>query len=83
MLYEVITFISPCNKNVRIYEDAFIFVLDMENREIIQLAVEEGSFDPAWSPDGTSMLFTRAESAAKSAIYRINTKDSSISYNFV
>ncbi len=74
----LLAFISPCNKNVRIYEDAFIFVLDMENREIIQLAVEEGSFDPAWSPDGTSMLFTRAESTAKSAIYRINTKDSSI-----
>ncbi|MEJ2485383.1 MAG: protein kinase [Anaerolineales bacterium] len=44
----LLAFISPCNKNARIYEDTFIFV------------------------------FTRAESSAKSAIYRINTKDSSI-----
>ena len=74
----LLAFISPCVRNSRIYEDTYIFVLDMENREIVQLAVEEGSFDPAWSPDGTSMLFTVAESNLKSAIYRINTIDSSI-----
>jgi hypothetical protein len=74
----LLAFISPCVRNLRIYEDTFIFVLNMDNREIVQLAVEEGSFDPAWSPDGTSMLFTMAESGAKSGIYRINTIDSSI-----
>ena len=74
----LLAFISPCVRNQRIYEDAFIFVLDMETREIVQLAVEEGSFDPAWSPDGSSMLFTKAESGARSGIYRINTSDSSI-----
>jgi len=74
----LLAFISPCSRNARIYEDTFIFVLNMDNEEIIQLAVEEGSFDPAWSPDGTSMLFTQAESTLKSGIYRINTIDSSI-----
>ncbi len=72
----LLAFISPCQKNQRIYLDALIYVLDMKTGEITQLAVEPGSFDPAWSPDGSSMLFTKAESILKSGIYRLNTIDS-------
>lgn len=60
------------------YLDSLIYVMDMDTREVIQLAVEPGSFDPAWSPDGTSILFTQAVSLSSAKIYRISTADSTI-----
>ncbi|HKJ26289.1 MAG TPA: hypothetical protein VJ965_01510, partial [Anaerolineales bacterium] len=68
----LLAFISPCFKNQRVYVDTFIFVMNMQSKEITQLAVEEGSFDPAWAPDGSSILFTRAVDTINSAIYRID-----------
>jgi TolB protein len=50
----------------------------MESKEIIQLKVDEGSFDPAWAPDGSSILYANAEDSRKSKIYRINTNDSNV-----
>ena len=68
----LLAFISPCYENKRVYIDTFIFVLDMETDQITQLAVEEGSFDPAWSPDGSTILFSKAEDTVRAAIYRIH-----------
>jgi serine/threonine protein kinase/Tol biopolymer transport system component len=81
----LLAFISPCARNQRVYTDAFIFVLDMVSSDITQLAVDEGSFDPAWSPDGSSILpdgssilFANAEDSRNASIYRITTSDAKV-----
>jgi Tol biopolymer transport system component len=46
--------------------------------EITQITNIQGSFDPAWSPDGTRILFTQADLATDSQIYELYVLDGTI-----
>jgi Tol biopolymer transport system component len=73
----MLAFISPCTKNQLLYEDAFIYVMTLADGSVTKLPLEKGSFDPAWSPDGNSILYTRVYSSTQSQIFRLDLKDGS------
>lgn len=64
-------FISPCDEKKDFYLDAQLFMMDIGG-EVQLLLHNQGVYDPAWSPNGKYLLFTFAQDAARSQIYRWN-----------
>jgi hypothetical protein len=77
---QLIAFVSPCSRNKLIYLETNIYVMNLSTSEIVPLQVDIGSFDPNWSPDGGSILFTNAQDAYRSQIYRYDLADQTTEY---
>lgn len=77
-----IAFISPCRVKNDSYPESKIYIMDWDGnyssnlREIPQSSIE-GDFDPAWSPDGTSIAFTSLRSQVPH-IFLVTLGDGSI-----
>ncbi len=73
-----LAFISPCLRNALVYIESQIYVFEFDTAGLIKLPVPPSSFDPDWSPDGASILFTTAEDATRAKIYRYDLIDGNI-----
>jgi Tol biopolymer transport system component len=73
-----IAFISPCTENDYYYLDSSLYLINADGTEVTPLNTPPGSFDPAWSPDGESLLFTIAYDANRAQIFRLRLSDGSL-----
>jgi Tol biopolymer transport system component len=75
-----LVFISPCASNQEIYPGASLFVLDVNSEVVTPLPTIPGGgdFDPAWSPDGTQIVFTSLRDYNRAQIYAINLADNDV-----
>lgn len=54
-----LAYISPCRERQTEYDNAAIFIYDLNSGEATSLPTERGGdYDPAWSPDGQYIVFT-------------------------
>lgn len=70
-----LVYISPCKGNFERYDDAQLYLINVDgsNRELV--GTQAGSFDPAWSPDGETLLFSGALDAARVQLFRLRWRD--------
>ena len=55
-----------------------IFVMDVNGSDVRKVSEGSGDYNPAWSPDGTSIAFTRQEAATESDIFVMNADGSGV-----
>lgn len=77
-----IIFVSPCRSVQEYYEDSLLYVYDFLDESIIPLIGKEnsevrtGNFEPAWSPDGKSVVFTSVHTGIPHIfLYQIENRD--------
>jgi len=69
-------FISPCKGTDEIYHNSSLFVINADGSGQTPIAASPGgNFDPAWSPDGQSILFTSLRTG-QMEIFSVNVSDS-------
>lgn len=74
-----IVFVSPCqaeqNDTPDNYKDAKLYIINADGSGLTEItSLQNGSFDPAWSPDGNRIAFTSTTSGP-AQIYVINLVD--------
>jgi serine/threonine protein kinase len=76
-----LVFISPCgerqsdHQGLVVYPGAKMYVINVDGNGLVELPpMGDGSFDPAWSPDGTHIAFTSLQNNLMQ-IYILNLDD--------
>ncbi|MBN1231009.1 MAG: protein kinase [Anaerolineales bacterium] len=71
-----LVFISPCKGgNQVMYDQSRLYLINADGTGLSILNTEQGSFDPAWSPDGQYILYTKEYDTLRSEIFRYNLYD--------
>lgn len=71
-------FISPCQKRLRQFPGAKMYVIKADGSDLIELPFEDGGdFDPTWSPDGRRIAFTSLRDGSPQ-IYVLDLGDNSV-----
>ena len=75
-----LVFISPCSRNQELYPGSSLFMLTLGSYEPPAPLTTGfgGDFDPAWSPDGSKIVFTSLRNSGRPRIYLLNLADSTI-----
>ncbi len=74
-----LVFISPCPDRRDMYEDANLYVLDIETRTVTELTSGgHGDFEPAWSPTQPELILFTSLREDTAQIYSLNLADNSI-----
>jgi serine/threonine protein kinase len=74
-------FISPCEGNEEEYPGAAMFLIEVDNRSSSPIplpTVPGGDYDPAWSPDGKSIIFTSHRTTRRPRVYKMVLEDQSV-----
>jgi serine/threonine protein kinase len=74
-----IVFISPCEGNQDFYPNASLYTINADGSDFTPLSgVPVGDFDPSWSLDGKSILFTSYRNALRPRVYLLTLADNSV-----
>ena len=75
-------FISPCEGNQEEYPGSAIFVVELNGEfvsdPVLLATFPGGDYDPAWSPDGTSIIFTSHRTTGRPRIYKLDLTDNEV-----
>ncbi|MBW8011306.1 MAG: protein kinase [Chloroflexi bacterium] len=70
-----LVFVSPCVIDQTEFLDSYLYTINVDGTDVVQLGTELGSSDPDWSPDGTSILYTVSYDAVHTQIYRYDLEN--------
>jgi eukaryotic-like serine/threonine-protein kinase len=75
-------FISPCDGNKEFYRNSGLFLItDVDAQKIDPVLLPYlpgGNFDPAWSPDGQTLMFTSLVDTGSPRLFEMNLEDKSV-----
>lgn len=75
-------FISPCDGNKEVYRNSGLFLItdvDAESIEPVPLPfLPGGNFDPTWSPDGKSIMFTSLMDTGSPRLFEMDFADKTV-----